>query len=122
MLVVDVAARQLSIRPSLPPTGAPARELWAALEARGQLPTSLAALADQLLRHAVEPLLQGGGGGAGGGSDAASLLLSRQCVLSVSAPSCGGQPAVLQWGDLDPGQLHNPEACCQKVGGVGRGA
>ena len=131
MLVVDAAARQLSIHPSLPPTGAPARELWAALEARGQLPSSLAALADQLLRLAVEPLLQGGGGGSGGGgsdtfggggSSTVPLLLCRQCVVSVEAPSGGGQPVVLQWGDLALGQPHNPEACCQKVGGVGRGA
>ena len=62
--------------------------------------------ADELLRHCVEPLLKGGG----------------QAVVSVTAPAAPGMPALLTWDDPAPGQVHNPEACCQKVGRCGEEA
>ena len=43
-MAVDTASKMLAVRPTLPPTNAPARELWTALEARGQLTQRLTSL------------------------------------------------------------------------------
>ncbi len=56
VLVVAAASRQLLVRAALPPWGAPSRELWAALEARGQLHQRLSSMAGEA---------RGGQGGRG---------------------------------------------------------
>ena len=141
-LCVDSDSRRLAVRPALPPSNAPTRELWSALEARGQLQLRLSALAGML---GMGFGMQRGVAGEKPAGHPAHVTLHMKrsshantlpllsddllrhvmepllkgegkAVLSVSPPSAAGLPAVLAWGELAPGQQYKPEACCQKVG------
>ncbi len=123
ILSVDVDAKQLTLRSKLPVSGTPVSELWAALQARGQLQEELSFMsseyrvipfqlvilfvqkihmydskyADEILRSILEPVLSGG------------MILSYQLQAGLQSKDV----AILC---LSPAnKSHNPEACCQQL-------